>query len=108
MINYIVYEKDTGKPLRWGNCQDDMLEATREHFRDYEVIEGTIDVETSWVDIDTKKVISKPKAIVDKEKADKDAFALLQAEELMIRVKADEILRALAVDALKKEGKLPK
>lgn len=106
MKNYVVYD-DTGKISRTGSCHEDIvpLQARPNEFA-MEV--DVVITENSWVDVKTLQIIEKPKAIADQEKTVKDTFDALLAQERMIEDKGHEILRAMAIEELKKEGKLPK
>jgi hypothetical protein len=105
--NYIVYDIN-GKILRTGQCPYDMVALQAGNEGEF-VAEGVADDSLHQIDIENKVIIEKPKKT--KKEIDEESLITKEVEdkrknELLITTKINEILRNMAIEELKKEGKL--
>ena len=107
MKNYIVYNSN-GDILRTGSCPESMMEIQAQE--DEFVIEGQADDVCDQIDIKTKKVMKDYKisrqAIEEAEERKRIEEAPAKAKEVLIKNKMEQIVRQMAMDELKKEGKI--
>lgn len=97
MKNYIVYSP-TGEILKAGFCPDDMMEI--------QAGAGESVMEGYCSDIENKIVDGKIERKTEEEIAASKTKWELSPEEKLIRGKMDDLLRQMAIDELKKEGKI--
>lgn len=105
MVKYVVYASD-GRILKTGSCPSTWLlgMAGENEF----VIEGEANDLIHWVDTSLKKVIDKPSNIKAEEDLLKQVKEQKELKDYFISDKMNEILRNMAIEELKKEGKLDK
>jgi len=101
MKNFIVYNKKTGKILRTGICPSNMLSIQASEENEM-VMEGQANDEYERI-VDGKIVRKSDEEIAAIEKKKKP-----DPQEQLIRNKMNEILRRMAVQELKQEGKILK
>ena len=99
MKNFIIFDKNTGKIKRTGSCPESMVSIQASGLNE-KVIEGKADdskekivngqvVLKTFEDLYVQKEVSKP-----------------DFKEALIRNKMNTLLRKMAIDELKKEGKI--
>jgi hypothetical protein len=103
MKNYAVHDM-SGKILRTGICPDDMIEIQAQEGES--VIEAIANDTTDWIDIETSQVIKKPNQYLDIEKNEHKQRKDKQDENKLITAKKQEIITRMAIEELKKEGKI--
>ena len=98
-MNFIVYDKYTGKIKRTGFCNEE--DFNRQAIEQNElVLEGIADDSFDIVDTKNKKIIKGHKIVNDVNIKDNINILILD--------KMNEILRRMAIKELKEDGKLPK
>jgi hypothetical protein len=97
MKNYIVYNSK-GEILKTGICPDDMIDIQAK--ADEIVMEGQCN------DIEEKVVDGKIEKKTEEEIAASKTKWELSPEEKLIQKKMGDLLRQMAIDELKKEGKV--
>ena len=104
MTNFIVFNPGTGQIKRTGSCLEDIIYL---QCMDGEcVIKGDADLNLHMIDMETLERIDKPDSVLQEEKTFIEALFKKDEDEAIISTKAQEILRRMAIEELKKEGKI--
>lgn len=102
---FVVYLKTTGKIIRRGYCPTNMIEI-QANTDDEGVLGGEGYCGIHMVNINTKQIINKSQEILDAENIIENNIKNKEIENKLITDKMNEILRVMAIEELKKEGKL--